>query len=240
MSQTNSNISPDDLHTRQMSMNAHFAWALAMWASAEAAHQRRNTLLAAVGYYYSAFHAGFAVVNTNLVIPNEKLVQITHSALKGYLEPLLPAGGMIHYELLQGIREGVNYLGADSAAGKLKVVRGSDFGFDLGGVKVTFDRSLEMAQKQSLSFLRICVSVIEAFCAQQKLVGPKRGDSHWVSEYLDEDLLLGVIPREGDGIQIVNRAASLLEKELNAPVLGESTSPTQRGAANELPTPPNQ
>lgn len=238
MSATISTTPPNDLHTRQMSMNAHFAWALAMWASAEAAHRRNNTLLAAVGYYYSAFHAGFAVVNTSLAIPNEKLVQITHSALKGYLEPLLPAGGMIHYEFLQGIREGVNYLGADSAAGKLKVVRGSGFGFELGGVSVTFDRSLEMAQKHSLSFLRICVSVIEAFCANQKLVGPKRGNSYWVSEYLDEDLLLGVIPRDEDGIHIVNRAASLLETELNAPAQGESTSPTPSGAPKESPTPP--
>lgn len=216
--------SEDDLHNRQMSLNAHFAWALAMWASAEAAHKRKNTLLAAVGYYYSAFHAGFAVVNTIKAIPNEKLVQITHSALKGYLEPLLPAGAMIHYALLQDIREAVNYLGAGSAIGKLKTVRGDGFGFDLGnGVKITFERSLEMAQHQSLSFLRICVDALEAFCSTGNVVGPKRGDSHWVGEYLDDDLLRGVIPREGDGIEIVKRAALLLEKELNAPALGETT-----------------
>lgn len=219
-------------------MNAHFAWALAMWASAEASHKRHNTLLAAVGYYYSAFHAGFAVANTSLAIPSEKLVQITHSALKGYLEPLLPAGGMIHYELLQGIREGVNYLGADSAVGKLKVVRGDGFGFDLGnGAKVKFDRSLEMAHRHSLSFLRICVAAIEAFCVKNMIVGPKRGDSHWMSEYLDEDLLLGVIPREGDGIEIVKRAALLLENDLNAPALGDQASSTQAEGPNDVQTP---
>lgn len=206
----------DDLHKRQMNINAHFAWALAMWASAEAAHKRQNHLLAAVGYYCSAFHAGFAVVNTNLGIPKEKLVQITHSALKDYLEPLLPPGGMWHYELLQGIREGVNYLGADAAEGKLRIVRGNGFGFDLGGVRVTFERSLEMAHKQSLSFLRVCVAKLEAFCTEHKIVGPKRGDSYWVTEYLDEDLLLGVIPREGDGIEILKKAASLLQNELNS------------------------
>lgn len=212
----NSNAKSNDLHTRQMNINAHFAWALAMWASAEAAHKQQNHLLAAVGYYYSAFHAGFSVVNTNLGIPNEKLVQITHSALKDYLEPLLPPGGMWHYELLQGIREGVNYLGADAPEGKLRIVRGNGFGFDLGGARFSFERSLEMAHKHSLSFLRGCVAKLETFCAEHKIVGPKRGDSYWVTEYLDEDLLLGVIPREGDGIQIVNRAASLLQTELHA------------------------
>ena len=173
-----------------MNINAHFAWALAMWASAEAAQKRQNHLLAAVGYYYSAFHAGFAVVNTNLDIPKEKLVQITHSALKGYLEPLLPFPGMWYYEILQAIREGVNYLGADTPQGKLRIVRGNGFGFDLGSKKVTFGQSLEMAHKHSLSFLRVCVAKLEAFCSQHKITGPKRGDSYWVSEYLDEDLLL--------------------------------------------------
>lgn len=217
----------DDLHKRQMNLNAHFAWALAMWASAEAAHQKQNHLLAAVGYYYSAFHAGFAVVNTNLDIPNGKLVQITHSALQGYLEPLLPPEAMWHYELLRGIREGVNYLGADVPEGKLKIVRGSGFSFDLGGAKVKFDRSLEMAHKRSLSFLCICLAKIEAFCSQHRIVGPKRGDSYWVSEYLDEDLFLGVIPRDGDGIQIVNRAVSLLQKELNVAAAFASKSVDQ-------------
>ncbi|MGA3267318.1 MAG: hypothetical protein ABSE16_10895 [Verrucomicrobiota bacterium] len=197
-----------------MNINAHFAWALAMWASAEAAHKRQNYLLAAVGYYYSAFHSGFAVVNTNVSIPKEKLVQITHSALKDYLEPLLPAGGMWHYELLQGIREGVNYLGANAPEGKLRIVRGNGFVLDLGGSKFTFERGLQMAQKQSLSFFRICLSVIEAFCAKNKIVGPRRGDSHWVTEYLDEDFLLGVVPREGDGLEILKKAASLLQNEL--------------------------
>jgi len=211
-----STIAADDLHQRQMNINAHFAWALTMWASAEAAHKRQNHLLAAVGYYYSAFHAGFAVVNTNMDIPKEKLVQITHSVLKDYLEPLLPPGGMWHYELLQGIREGVNYLGADAPEGKLRIVRGNGFSFDLGESRFTFERSLEMAHKQSLSFLRVCVATLETFCAAHKIVGPKRGDSYWVTEYLDEDFLLGVIPREGNGIQIVNRAASLLQHELNA------------------------
>lgn len=222
MSMSNSTTTSDDMHKRQMNINAHFAWALAMWASAEAAHKRQNHLLAAVGYYYSAFHAGFAVVNTNLGIPKEKLVQITHSALKDYLEPLLPPGGMWHYELLQEIREGVNYLGADAPEGKLKIVRGNGFGFDLGGARFTFERGLQMAHKQSLSFLRICVAKLEIFCAEHKIVGPKRGDSYWLTEYLDEDLLLGVIPREGDGIEIVNRAASLLQKELNSKTPFES------------------
>lgn len=230
-----STIAAEDLHKRQMSINAHFAWALAMWASAEAAHKRQNRLLAVVGYYYSAFHAGFAVVNTNASIPKEKLVQITHSALKGYLEPLLPPGGMIHYELLQVFREGVNYLGANTPEGKLKIVRGHGFGFDLGGVKITFERSLEMAHKHSLSFLRVCVSKIEAFCAEHKIVGPKRGDSYWESEYLDEDLLLGVIPREGDGVEIVKRAASLLQTELNSKTPFESTGPSASEPPNLLP-----
>ena len=205
----------DDLHTRQMNLNAHFAWALAMWASAEAARKRQNTLLAAIGYYYSAFHAGFAVVNTNLTIPPEKLVRITHSALRDYLEPLLPPLSMVHYGLLQDIREAINYLGADATEGKLRIVRGHGFGFDLGGVRITFARGLEMAQKQSLQFLGLCLSVLEEFCTRQKITGPKRGDTHWASEYLDDDVLLHVIPREGDGLEILQRALSLLTTDLN-------------------------
>jgi hypothetical protein len=48
--------------------------------------------------------------------------------------------------------------------------------------------------------------------------------------------LLGVIPREGDGIQIVNRAASLLQSELNsAETLAESKAATDPETSNESP-----
>lgn len=204
-----------DLHTRQMNLNAHFAWALAMWASAEAAHKRENTMLAAIGYYYSAFHAGFAVVNTSLTIPVEKLVRITHSALRDYLDPLLPPMSMLHFVLLQEIREAINYLGATSPESKLRIVRGHGFGFDLGDTQITFTRGLEMAHKQSLQFLGLCLSVLEEFCAKEGIVGPKRGDAYWASEHLDDDVLLHVIPRNGDGNAILQRAFTLLSGDLN-------------------------
>jgi len=210
--------SDEEIQTRQMNLNAHFAWALTMWASAESAHQQNNTLLAAVGYYYSAFHAGFAAVNTNLDIPPEKLVRISHATLKGYLEPMFSAMGMYHYELLQGIRESVNYLGADGPTGKLGIVRGNGFGFDEGGgVRYSFERALERANMHSLLFLRLCLARIETFCLNHEITGPKRAESFWIEEYIDEDFLRGVIPADGEGLRILNRAASLLETELGIP-----------------------
>jgi hypothetical protein len=219
---------PNDetLHARQMNINSHFAWALAMWASAESAHQQKNTLLAAVGYYYSAFHAGFAAANTNLDIPPENLVRITHAKLKEYLEPMFPGfGGMYSYELLQGVREAVNYLGADGPTGKLRIVRGNGFGFDEGGgVRYSFERALERAHQHSLIFLRAALVRIESFCSTHRVTGPKSGDSYWIEEYIDEDFLLGVIPREAEGLKIVARASALLMREL-LPQLGTTVTP---------------
>lgn len=204
------------LHARQMNINAHFAWALAMWASAESAHQQKNNLLAAVGYYYSAFHAGFAAANTNLDIPPENLVRITHTKLKEYLEPMFPGfGGMYSYELLQGVRESVNYLGADGPVGKLRIVRGHGFGFDEGGgVRYPFERALERAHQHSLMFLRAALVKIEGFCSTHGLTGPKSGDPYWMEEYIDENFLRGVIPAEAEGLDIIKRASGLPCDEL--------------------------
>ena len=41
----------DEQHERDMNLNAHFAWGLAMWASAEIALEEGLLLPAAISYY---------------------------------------------------------------------------------------------------------------------------------------------------------------------------------------------
>jgi len=75
----------DEHHDRQMNMNAHFAWGLAFWASGEVCREQCLYLVAPVAYYYSVFHTGFSLLNTNLEIPLSDLYHIGHTDLQQWL-----------------------------------------------------------------------------------------------------------------------------------------------------------
>ena len=189
-----------------MNLNAHFAWSLAMWGSADVAREENNFLLAPIGYYYSAFHSGFSLINTNHTIHVEDFTQVGHSQLVSWL----PIDLILDFNLLRGIRETINYLGAGNPQFKLKIVRGHPFLYTLGKKDLPFFDTILEARDVSQRFIYKTLEKIEKFCSTEGWRGPKRGDNEWQTEYLGEDLLLNVIPRNDQGKEILRRAFSLL------------------------------
>lgn len=183
---------PED---RRLYIHSHFAWAAAFWGSARVAEQDGNFLLAPIGYYYSAFHSGFAAVCTNLDIPNESLKRMGHSQLKEYLEPIFPADAMISYLYLQDIREGINYLGVETPEQRVAVVRGHDFYFG----SAPYFKCISNCREHSVRFLRHAQYVISIFGRSKAINYPDLNSEWWVQEFLGEDLFRCVIPGERNG-----------------------------------------
>lgn len=191
-----SRATPDD---RRLHIHAHFAWAAAFWGSAKVAQEDSNYLLAPIGYYYAAFHVGFATICTNLDIQDESLKRMGHSQLKAYLEPLVPFFTLEKFAFLQDVREGINYLGAKSPIGKASIVRGHGFGFG----STDYFACVEKCRIQSAEVISDCHEVIERFAITSGINYPDLNSDWWIHEFLDDDLLRGVIPREDAGIRAI-------------------------------------
>lgn len=202
-------------HEREMNLNAHFCWALAMWGSAEVAREQSNNIVACYGYYYAGFHAGFAFLNTDHTFHMDSMREIKHGKVESWLNDKLPFRLSVDYSLLRQYREATSYLGMDTPANKMCVVRGHPFGFTLDseGRAINFYAAVQEASGASARLVRHLLAEIEKHCALHGWRGPKRGDSAWLEDYLQEDVLLGVIPRNKEGKNILGRAFSLL----NAP-----------------------
>lgn len=219
-------------HQRTMNINAHFAWALAMWGSGDAARENGYNLLSPIGYYYAAFHAGFALANTDHTIHLEHLRHIGHTQLGSWVERLMGVPSALHFNLLRSIRETINYLGvADASASseadtsntsvptpststpqsKLCVVRGGPLLLRIKGTEVDFPQTLLVAQESSRIFVLRALELIEGFCKTHNWPGPKRGDEQWFDEYLQEDVLVGVLPQGNARREILRRGFSLLK-----------------------------
>lgn len=181
-----------------MNLNAHFAWAIGFWGSAEFAKEQGNFLLAPIGFYYSTFHAGFALLNTDHTMHLEHLSRTSHSALEKKLENHLDTTNQNRFKLLREIRENINYLGMEAPRGKLMVVRGHPYGFDLGlGNKKSFFELVSLAQAESEQFLKYCLGKIEDHCSENEFWrGPKKNSWDWYDEYLQEDAFITVIPEQ--------------------------------------------
>ena len=213
----------NEYHKRQMNMNAHLAWGLAFWSSGEVNREQGLYLVAPVAYYYSIFHTGFALLNTNLEIPLSKLSHIGHTKLQKLLTPMLPMSTIMIFDTLRQIRETVNYLGIGSPAGKLRVVRGHPFGFKVEQpkrngpgteeIETNFFQAINEAATSSKEFIETALQVIETRCEEMTWRGPKRNDSDWFDEYLGEDLLLNIIPREVSGRAVLMKMLSLIGAE---------------------------
>ena len=184
-------MTDDEQHQREMNMNAHIAWAFALLGSAEVANERGNSLSAAITYYYSSFHAGFALINTDHTFQMESMQRIRHSKVESWLENRLPIKLHEQYVLLRNLREAVNYLGMESPASKLHVVRGHPFGFDIKTLtiskRLTFFEMLKFAGESSTAIIAFILGEIEKHCQQEGLRGPKRGNDEWLTEYIQED-----------------------------------------------------
>jgi hypothetical protein len=115
---------------------------------------------------------------------------------------------------LRLLREAVNYLGMESPASKLQVVRGHPFGFDIKTLTISkrlkFFEMLEFAGGSSTAIIAFILGEIEKHCQQEGWRGPKRGDDEWLNEYIQEDLLLNVLPDGPDRVEILKRGFSMV------------------------------
>jgi hypothetical protein len=214
-------------HQRTMNINAHFAWSLAMWGSGDAARENGYNLFSPIGYYYAAFHAGFALANTDHTIHLEHLRHVGHTQLGSWVERLMGKQSAQQFNLLRSIRETINYLGVADASvsedststapatstpkSKICVVRGGPLLLRTNGAEVDFPQALLVAQETSKSFVIRALELIEGFCATHNWPSPKRGDDRWLDDYLQEDVLVGVLPQGNARRDILSRGFSLLK-----------------------------
>lgn len=204
-------MTDNEKHQRTMNLNAHFAWALALWGSAEVAREDGNPMLVPIGYYYSAFHSGFSLLNASPKVLLGTLTRMGHTRLRDLLEGLLPFMRIQDLSLLKDIRETINYLGGDDPEHKLRIVRGHPFGFKIDDKPYTYEQSLELARDVSKRFI---FAVMDALSSMNKPAVnriPARGDDTWLGMYLKEDVLLGVIPRGATGVRVLKKAFSFLD-----------------------------
>jgi len=195
-------------HKREMNIGAHLAWSAAFLASGNAADTSQNVLAAAFSYYYSVFHAGFALINTDHTFHMPDMERIHHNKIETFLEKKLPHQLSIKASNLRVTRELLSYLGAGAPDGKLRIVRGHPISTDLGTRDI---RGLvDLARIDAEQLFSHIYQDIEDFCRKNSWQPLKSGREYFVDEYLDEDLLLNVIPRDGSGISIVRRTIELL------------------------------
>ncbi len=168
-------------------------------------------MLAPIGYYYSAFHAGYALVHSFPDVKIENLSSMGHSRLATLLgeTPKLT----LPLSFLRGLRETINYLSGDSQAQRLQIVRGHALRFVfLTKPGYSYSKILDRAQLLSKQFI---LDILERFQMVSPDVidsVPQRGDAMWVDEYLGEDVLLGIIPRDNAGPRILKKAFGLLDE----------------------------
>lgn len=197
---------------RIWNMNAHFAWALVLWGSAEISRKRCNWLLAPIGFYYAAFHAGFALVNANHEVPASHLKRISHSRLQRYLKTMLAPQVMDDFQFLRGLREWINYLGSNTPSRKFRIVRGDPISLKIASSKFSYADALALASERSARFIEGVLVRIEEFgqTKTERWPHPIRGDVGWL-DYLGEDVLFAIIPREMDGTAILQIAFELVD-----------------------------
>lgn len=198
-------------YLREMNIGAHIAWAAALWGSAETAKESKNYLNAVIGYYYSVFHIGFAFINTDHTFHMNDMGHMKHNKIEKWLEEKLHWKDDIDYKTLRIIRESVNYLGMSDPASKLRVVRGHPFVYDLGYKRANFFDMVEEASQTSRRIFSNILSEIESFCVLNQWQPLQYGRVYYCDEYLSEDVLLNVIPREKDGLKAMQLAMDLIQ-----------------------------
>ncbi len=205
-------MTDDEQHEREMSMNAHFCWALAMWGSAEAAREHSGYIAASYAYYYSVFHATFALITTDHTFHCENMREIKHSKIEAWLRERLPLKLQRDHALLRGCREATSYLGMGNPANKLQVVRGHQLLVEPGGDQepMRFFEAIEEASHASSRLIHHVLQELEKHCNSAGWRGPKRGDEQWLEEYLQEDVLRSIVPRDENGRVILKHAFSFL------------------------------
>jgi hypothetical protein len=192
-------------HAREANIGAHLAWAAAFSASADHAADGGNVLAAAISYYYSVFHAGFALMNTDASRNFQDFSRIHHNQVESFLLDRLEFGLRQKVSNLRVTREFLNYLGAGEALAKLRIVRGQRFDTGLGTSNV--DALVEIAQRESKEVFGRIYDLIEQHCRKHEWQPLWAGREVFVTEYLDDDAFLNVIPLRAAGGDI--RAAAV-------------------------------
>jgi hypothetical protein len=181
-----------------MNLNAHFAWGSGFWGSAEVARLDGNLMLAPIGYYYSAFHAGYAYLNAIPGIEPATFERMGHSQLSNLIERHLSMELRTDFDRLRDLRETINYLGFGESTTKLKIVRGQQLYFVIGGDNYSLTQIVELTKRQSYAFITRVLDKLSILEAKTVDTIPIRGDVDecWLREYMQEDMLLGVISGE--------------------------------------------
>ncbi len=200
-------------HQREMNIGSHIAWAAAMWSSGALAREQKNHLVASIGYYYCVYHIGFALINTDYSFHFDDMRQIKHNKVEKWLKNHLDSHDNGDYKMLRFVRENINYLGMESSERKLRVVRGHPFGYDLNNQKIPFDEMIFKCHESSRRIFLLLLNEIETFCKREFWQPLQFGRDYYISEYLGEDLLLGILPRENGGQEIFKNLVQLILTE---------------------------
>jgi hypothetical protein len=182
-------MTDEERQLRIWNMNSHFVWALAMWGSGEHARTSGSTLLAAVGHYYAAFHAGFATACTDHTINLKDYERVDHGTIHRWTTRLLGGETGASFDRLRQMREKLNYMGMGEPLNKFLLVQGRIAGVEFDGSEATFEQAIQVASDISREVVMQALSHVEAHCAKHAWPGPKRGDRSWMDDYLQDDIL---------------------------------------------------
>lgn len=203
----------EESHNREMNINAHFAWALAMWGSGEQARKQENYICAATAYYYTLFHVGFAWISSDHTFHQEDTVRIHHNKVETWVEGKIPVALQIEWSKLRQVRETINYLGMGTPSRKLGFVRGRGLYFgEPEKYNISFFDLVNESSDSARNIIRYVHAQIETECHKYGWVFAKRGDDLWVEEYLQEDAFLQIFPDTLNGRELVKSALSILDE----------------------------
>lgn len=186
-------------HDRISLINAHFAWSLFFWGSAECSLQDRNLLPAMIGFYYSAFHAGYALAASDHRNPDDSLRRVRHAEVQAWVIAEKSRELTVAFLFLRKCRESFSYLGFPTGLDRLHVVRGAPTGIALRAKSFSFEESVQEGKAASEWFMNACwiraADRLKKDPAGARL--PVRGSQDWLTEYLGEDALISVTSDPG-------------------------------------------
>ena len=110
---------------------------------------------------------------------------------------------------LRVTRELLSYLGIGDPAAKLQLVRGHGIRTNLGTKNIR--ELVDIAKNDATSVFNHIFIKIENFCKSNRWQPLGMGRDYFLEEYLGEDLLLNVIPREGNGRSILIELSNILK-----------------------------
>lgn len=195
------NMSDREQHNRTMNLNAHYAWSFALWSSAESARTTGNMVLAPIGYYYSSFHSAYAYLNAVPGITPSTFERMGHQPLSNLIEQHLGNDLQKDFDEMRDLREAINYLGMGEPSGKLRVLRGHALRFVTPSQSIGLQDMILRARDKSRAFIIKTLDKVVELPSKAVDTFPRRGDAdeNWLTEYMGEDIYLGLMQDEMRG-----------------------------------------